>query len=499
MVPFPGKPPVARRNRSKTLPSIKQRVAEGIRDPPPYRRRLVNVPLGIDRPYWVDDASFDLDFHVRHLGVPPPGGPRELAELIARLHSRALDRSKPLWEMYLIEGLADKSVALYTKIHNACTIGSVMGDRDGAELLSTLLDPDQKGREIAPEVETWRPDPMPTNTEMLSRGLFALASQPRTQWRLQRQLLRSGTRAISKQIDPTLSTVQEALQRTPGLSALVPSPKSNDKMLSRPAAVAPRLSFNRSISGHRRFAYGSLSLDDIKQIKDTGDYTINDVLMTICAGGLRKWLGLRQELPTDPLLAMIPVSVGSKNKSGEGSQILGMVAPLASNESSPMKRLQLTHDAMAIAKTEHAALPANLLQDFGRFAPPAVAGQVARLVARTKLTDRANPQFNLVISNIPGPQYPLYCGGARQIASHPVPLLSNGVGLNITLSSYNGRVDVGLIACREAIDDLWSLMESLEQSTASLLREATAAKASSTKSAKTSTAKKTSHSPKAKD
>ncbi len=451
-----------------TLESIKQLVAERIQELPPYRRRLVNVPLGIDRPYWVEDEDFDLDFHIRRVAVPSPGGPSELAELIARLHSRALDRSKPLWEMYLIEGLADASVALYTKIHNACVLGP-----SGSELLSTLLDPDPQGREVAPQVVPWSPDRTPTNAEMLSRGLLGLASQPRAQWRLQRRLLRSTVRAAGRQIGPTVATLQDAIQRTPGLSALVPSPKTDDAMLSRPALTAPRLSFNRSISGHRRFAYGSLSLDDVKKVKDAGDYTINDVLLAICAGGLRKWLGLRQELPTDPLLAMIPVFVPSGNKSGEGNQIAGMVAPLASNEPSPMKRLQLTHDAMAIAKTEHHALPANILQDFGRFAPPAVAGQVARLVAATKLADRASPQFNLVISNIPGPQHPLYCDGAQQIASHPVPLLSNGVGLNITLSSYNGRVDVGLIACRDAVDDLWSLMESLEQSMASLLREAT--------------------------
>ena len=452
-----------------TLESVKKLVAERIQELPPYRRRLVNVPLGIDRPYWVEDEGFDLDFHVRHVAVPQPGDALELADLIARLQSRPLDRSKPLWEMYLVEGLADSSVALYTKIHNACVLGT-----DGAELLSTLLDPSPDGREIAPEVVPWSPDRTPTNAEMLSRGLFSLASQPRAQWRLQRRLMRSTMRTASKQIGPTLATVQEAMQRTPGLSSLVPSPKADTEMLSRPAAVAPRLSFNRSISSHRRYAYGSLSLDDIKTIKDTGDYTINDVLMAICAGGLRTWLGIRQELPTDPLLAMIPVSVPSGNKSGEGNEIRGMIAPLASNESDARKRLQLTHDAMAIAKTEHAALPANMLQDFGRFAPPAVAGQVARLVARTKLADRSIPQFNLVISNIPGPQHPLYCGGAQQLASHPVPLLSNGVGLNITLSSYNGRVDVGLIACRDAIDDLWPLMRSLEKATADLLRAGTA-------------------------
>nr|WHV03875.1 putative wax ester synthase/acyl-CoA:diacylglycerol acyltransferase [uncultured bacterium] len=451
-----------------TFETVKKTVAERIQELPAYRRRLVNVPLGIDRPYWVEDEHFALDFHIRPVVVPSPGERHQLADLIGELHAHALDRAKPLWEMYVIEGLADGGVALYTKIHTACVLGN-----NGAELLSTLLDPDPEGREVTPEVVPWSPDRTPSNAEMLSRGLLALASQPRTQWRLQRQLIRSGLRATSKQVGPTLGTIQEALQRTPGLSALVPSPKPNDTVLSRPSAVAPRLSFNRSISAARRFAYGSLSFDDVKRVKDTGDYTVNDVLMAICAGGLRKWLGLRQELPTDPLLAMIPVSVPSGNKSGEGNQILGMIAPLASNESSPMKRLQLAHEAMSIAKTEHAALPANLLQDFGRFAPPAVSGQVARLLARTKLTDKSNPPFNLVISNIPGPQHPLYSNGSRQVASYPVPLLTNGAGLNITLASYDGRVDVGLIACREAVDDLWSLMDSIERSAASLLRTAT--------------------------
>lgn len=451
-----------------TLDTVTSVVSERIQELPPYRRRLVEVPLGIDRPYWVENEDFDLGFHVQSVAVPPPGTDRELAELVGRLHSRPLDRSKPLWELYVIDGLADSSVAIYTKIHNACVLG-----RSGAELLSTLLDPDPAGRDVAPEVVPWSPDRTPSNAEMLSRGVIGLVSQPRAQWRLQRRLLRSTVRAATRQIGPTVATMQDAIQRTPGLSSIVPSPTPDDAMLSRPSLTAPRLSFNRSNSAHRRFAYGSLSLDDVKRIKDTGDYTINDVLMSICAGGLRKWLGRRQEIPTDPLLAMVPVFVPSDNKSGEGNQIAAIVAPLPTNESNPLQRLRRTHDAMAIAKTEHHALPASILQDFGRFAPPAVAGQVARLVAGTKLIDRANPQFNLVISNIPGPQHPLYCDGARQISSHQVPLVPNGVGLNITLSSYDGRVDVGLVACREAVDDLWSLMESLERSTASLLREAT--------------------------
>ena len=452
--------------RPISFESLKALVAERLDELDPFRRRLVAVPLGIDLPYWIEDADFDLEFHVRHIAVPPPGDDAQLANLVARLHSFPLDRTRPLWELYLVQGLEGDKVALYAKIHHACVDGVT-----GTEVLTTLLDAEAAGRPTKAQPVPWSPDRVPNAVEMLGRGLAALATQPRLQGRLQRRMLSVGWQSGRRQVAPTLATVQEAMRRTPGVSGLVPEPRTaDDGILSRPAIAAPRLSFNCSISAHRRFAYGSISLDDIKEIKARHGVTVNDVIMAIAAGALRTWLNERHELPTDPVLAMVPVSVRTEaESSAPGNRISAMIAPLPTNETRPLDRLQLAHKAMELAKTEHAALPADMLQDFGRFAPPAVAARVARLIARTKLADTANPPFNVVISNIPGPQHPLFCDGSRLVASYPLPVITDGAALNITLSSYDGSIDFGLLSCRDAVDDLWPLMHSIEAATEELL------------------------------
>ncbi|MGI9612106.1 MAG: WS/DGAT/MGAT family O-acyltransferase [Acidimicrobiales bacterium] len=448
-----------------TLDSLKDLVTERLHELGPFRRRLVTVPFGLDRPYWIEDGEFDLDFHVRHIAVPPPGDDAQLAELIGRLHSRPLDRSRPLWELYLIEGLEGGLVAHYTKIHHACVDGVT-----GTEVLTTLLDTDVGGRDARSEAVPWSPDRVPNTFEMLGRGVAALATQPRVQARMQRRMLAASLQTGRRQAAPTMATMQEAMRRTPGIGIFVPEPKRSDDFLSRPALTAPRLSFNRSISAHRRFAFGSISLEHAKEIKERYDVTVNDVIMAITAGALRTWLEDRHELPTDPVLAMVPVSVRTEEDAATaGNRISAMVAPLPTNEANPLVRLRSAQKAMELAKTDHAALPADMLQDFGQFAPPAVAARVARLVARTKLADMANPPFNVVVSNIPGPQHALYCSGARQVASFPLPVITDGAALNITLASYDGAINFGLVACRDAIGDLWSLMSGLQTATLELL------------------------------
>ncbi len=472
-------------DRPLSFDSLKALVAERLDELDPFRRRLVDVPLGIDLPYWIEDGEFDLEFHVRHIAVPPPGDATQLANLAARLHSFPLDRTRPLWELYLVEGLEGGKVALYTKIHHACVDGVT-----GTEILTTLLDTEAGGRPTKAQPVPWSPDRVPNTVEMLGRGLAALATQPRLQTRLQRRLLSASWRSGRRQAAPTLATMQEAMKRTPGVGMLVPDPQpADDDFLSRPALAAPRLSFNRSISAHRRFAFGSISLDEVKEIKDRYSVTVNDVIMAIAAGALRSWLSDRHELPTDPVLAMVPVSVRTEaDSSAPGNRISAMIAPLPTNEAAPLERLRLAHKAMELAKTEHAALPADMLQDFGRFAPPAVAARVARLVARTRLADTANPPFNVVISNIPGPQHPLFCDGAELAGSYPLPVITDGAALNITLSSYDGAIDFGLLACRDAIDDLWPLMRSIEAEAERLLA---ACRADGDRSTKKTTGKST--------
>lgn len=429
---------------------------------PPYTRRLVEVPLGLDRPWWIEDPAFDLDFHVREIGLPPPGNRQQLGEQIARIHARPLDRSRPLWEMYFVEGLEGGSVALYTKTHHAAIDGV-----SGTELMSVMLDSSPEGREVDPAGPR-HTEPVPTSYTLLGHAWSSAASSPRRMLRMQRNLMRASWVMARGQRGSWGRTVREAVERVPFLSDLPglrnvlnqPAPDGADEMLSRPSLTAPRTSFNRPITPHRTWAYASLPLHDVKAVKTHFGVTVNDVVMAMCAGALRRWLLDHQELPTSPLLAMTPVSVRTEAHADTyGNQVSGMIAALPTNEPDPVRRLELAHEAMRIAKDQHAALPAELLTDITLFSPPGLTALGARVASRVRIADLANPPFNVTISNVPGPQQPLYCAGARQTALYPVSIVTDGLGLNISVVSYDGGMHFGLIACRELVPDLWNLMD----------------------------------------
>jgi WS/DGAT/MGAT family acyltransferase len=237
------------------------------------------------------------------------------------------------------------------------------------------------------------------------------------------------------------------------------------EVLERQAHLtAPRTSLNGPISPHRRFSFGSFDLAEVKAVKDAFGLTVNDVVMAMCTGALRRWLIAHGELPDEPLLAMVPVSVRSdQQKRDFGNQVSVMVVPLPTNEADPRERLRLMQSAMASAKDRHRAVPATLMQDFAEFVPPAIAARATRVI--TGLTaGRMAPLFNVVISNVPGPQFPLYSAGAKMLGNYPLSAITDGVGLNMTLMSYNGKLDFGLVACREMVPDIWTLLDQLGES-----------------------------------
>ncbi|MCP5039840.1 MAG: wax ester/triacylglycerol synthase family O-acyltransferase, partial [bacterium] len=432
-----------------TLDEVKRILQERLHLLPPFRRRLVEVPLGLDHPYWIEDPAFDLDFHVRHIGLPPPGDHQQLAEQVSRIVARPLDRSRPLWEFYMIEGLEGGYIAQLTKIHH-CAIDGV----SGAEILTTLLDLTPEPRKVDAPRRAWRPEPVPTQLEMLVRGSWGVAGTPRKGFRLARHAVRNlPALASSLGIEdaPGAATINRLLGRKP------------DPMLSEASTSAPVTSFNDRITPHRRFAFGSISLDAVKEIKSALGVTVNDVVLGLCAGALRRFLLERHELPSDPLIAMVPVSVRTEEQKGSfGNQVSAMSASLHTHIADPIQRLEAIHDSMRIAKDQHEALPASLLQDFAQFTPPAVAARAARVIARATVANWVDPPFNVVISNVPGPQFPIYSVGTRLVASYPVSAINDGVGLNITVQSYNGSLDFGLIACRELLPDVWDLMDYLD-------------------------------------
>jgi WS/DGAT/MGAT family acyltransferase len=450
-----------------TFDEVKRLVAERLQLVPALRRRLAPVPFGLDRPYWVEDPGFDLDFHLREIAVPPPGGKDQLADLVARLQSRPLDRSRPLWELYLIGGLEADRVALYAKVHFAA-----IDPERGTELMTALLDATPDERHL-PTDTSWVPDRAPTGLEMLGRSGVSLL-RPGRVLAFERRLAGRARRNAFDHLPHIVEMAVEAMERTPGWRAVArllpnPAPQDGETVLNRPAQRAPRVSFNRPITPHRRVGFTSLPFSQLHFVKQTMGTTVNDVVIAVCAGALRRWLSARRELPADPLLALVPVLVSDPKRPGRvGYHVAAMVVPLPTNEADPLRRLEKTHQALRAAKERHSAMSASVLRDVSYFAPPSVTALAGRLVGAIPIREFVSPPYNVVISNTPGPRHPLYFGGIRQAASYPLSLVVDGVGLHISLVSNDGYVHAGLVACRESLPDLWGLSDSLEPALAEI-------------------------------
>jgi diacylglycerol O-acyltransferase / wax synthase len=451
--------PSTRPNGRLELADIQNLIAERLPLLPPFRWRLKAVPLGLDYPYWIDDPDFDLEYHVRELALAPPPTDEKLAEQVARIFSRPLDRARPLWEVYLIHGLAGGHVAVLTKIHHA-----VIDGMSGAEIMGVLLDLTPEGREPPAKPRGWGgAHREPSDLEMLMRGMLGA---PRYVER------------VARALPSTLPNIQDVafLGQVPGAHTLGRTTATfarlirgrERRVLERSNLTPPRTSFNGHVSPHRRFAFGQLSLDAVKQVKNEHGCTVNDVVLSICAGSLRWWLLEHDELPEVPLVAQVPISVRSEKQMGTYGNRIGMLSvPLYVNEADPVERLMLTHEAMLMAKERHKALPAQLLQDATQFIPPAVFSRAARMTFSLAATRK--PIWNLVVSNVPGPQLPLYMAGAELVANYPVSVITDGMGLNITVMSYRGHLDFGIVADREQMRDVWKLIGWLEESLAELL------------------------------
>jgi WS/DGAT/MGAT family acyltransferase len=419
---------------------------------PPFRWRLKAVPLGLDYPYWIDDPEFDLEYHVREIGLAPPPTDAKLAEQVARIFERPLDRARPLWEAYLIHGLQDDKVGLLTKIHHAAVDGL-----SGADIMGILLDLSPEGRE-PPARDEHRPDAEPGELAMLGRGVLGT---PRYVGRVLRAL---PSTLPNLEDTPILNDIPGASTLGRATSRFARALRGREsRVLERTTLSRPRTSFNGRVSPHRRFAFGQLSLAEVKEIKNQYGYTVNDVVVALVAGAVRRWLVEHDELPEEPLVAQVPVSVRTEEQRGTYGNRVGMMSvPIFTGEADPQERLRLTHEALRAAKERHKALPAELLQDATQFIPPAVFARASQITFSLAAT-RA-PVWNLVISNVPGPQVPLYCAGARLEANYPVSVITDGMGLNITVMSYCGHLDFGIVADREQMRDVWKLIGWLQES-----------------------------------
>ncbi|HEV2372216.1 MAG TPA: wax ester/triacylglycerol synthase family O-acyltransferase [Streptosporangiaceae bacterium] len=419
-----------------TLARLTEVLAERLQLVPVLRRKLLYTPLGLDQPYWVDDPDFDIEYHVRELALPRPGSQAQLTEQVSRLHARPLDRSRPLWEVYLITGLAKKRAAVYTKIHHAAVDGA-----SGAELLTVLLDLTPEGRE-PPPAEPFRPEDPPRPRALIGQSLVRLAWRPVQTVRFTNELVR---------VLPTLAPVVNTF-----VGGLFGLNRGDGGVIAAPlAGRAPATIFNRPITSHRRIAFAKVDLDAVKAVKNAFGVSVNDVVMAMCAGALRRWLADDHDaLPDQPLVAMVPVSVRDQASVGTlGNKLSVMLSMLPTDVTDPASRLEVAHAATKIAKAQQAALPPGLVDRITDFAPPALMARAARVVFTTGLLHRL-PPFNLTISNVPGPNIPVYLCGAKLLAYYPVSVVTDGQGLNITVLGYLGKLHFGLVGCRELVPDI---------------------------------------------
>nr|WHV03916.1 putative wax ester synthase/acyl-CoA:diacylglycerol acyltransferase [uncultured bacterium] len=416
----------------------------------PFRRRVVEVPFGIDRPYWIEDPNFDLDYHLRHLAIPAPGDNQQLAAQVARIIGRPCDRSKPLWECYVLEGLESGDFALLTKIHHATVDGAA-----GAMLSVMLLDnaPDTP---LAVPGELPPPDSVPSEGEMWLRGIGNLVRSPDRVTRIGLRLAQQVAEAA--RVEGAGKVVSAARNMVSGSRS---RPRDDrDSAPEVPSTSAPSTSLNKMISAHRRVAFGSVELDRIKEIKNAAGVTLNDVVMAACSGALRKYLAAKDDLPEDPLIGMIPVSIRTGDEADPWTnRVSGIFCALPTHLEDPTEQMAFVHEAMVAAKSDWDLLPADMMVDIADMAPPVLAARAARVAAALRIADRLNPPMNLIISNVPGPRNPLYLRGAKMKHNIPVSTIADGQALNITVQSYLNTLDFGLVADRDIVPDLWDLCD----------------------------------------
>jgi WS/DGAT/MGAT family acyltransferase len=430
---------------------------------PPFRERLVEVPFGIDHPYWVEDQYFDLEYHVRELALPAPGDDAQLATQVARLLARPLDRSRPLWEAYLISGLEGDRVAVLTKIHHA-----VLDGLSGAEVVLALTDYSPEGRKPPPPSPTAPPPTLPSQWEMLARGLLGFSRQPWRTLSVLPRTLRHLDENPALRLVPGVRLVGRAAHVV-SLLRLRRDTHRDGEILEGPRVRTPRTRFNGPVSSHRRVAFATLPLADIKAIKNHCHVTVNDVVVTLCAGAMRRWLARRDELPDRPLVAMVPLSVRTPEQAGTfGNQISTMMVPIPTHEPDPAERIAFTHGVLASAKTVHRAIPATVMQDAEQFVPPAVLARASRVVMAALSRAPVEPACNLVVSNVPGSPLPLYLGETPMIATYPLSPIAHSCGVNITALSYQDGLDVGVVTDREQVPDAWEIIEALREELAAL-------------------------------
>jgi len=414
-------------------------ISERITLVPRYRQKVKLIPGRIANPVWVDDESFDVTYHVRRSALPKPGTDAQLRDLVGRLQGRPLDRNRPLWEIYLVEGLERGRVGIITKTHHAMVDGIAAVD-----IGTVMLDLTPEPREVP--ADDWRPSREPGRAALVVGAVTDLVKRP------------------TQAIDTTRSAIVDVRATAGKVAGVASGVLQSVASMAKPAPSSP---LNVRIGEQRRFAMADTDLDDYKRIRKTHGGTINDVVLATVSGALRSWLLTRGESvnAATTIRAMIPVSIRSDSHGGQpGNRVSSYFVDLPVGEGNPVMRLHQVSFAMRGHKESGQSVGADALVQMSGFAPPTIHSLGARVAS--SMTRRL---FNVVVTNVPGPQFPLYAAGARMLAMYPVVPLAKGQAVSIGLNSYDGGVFYGLNADRDAMPDIDVLADLIEESLSELV------------------------------
>jgi WS/DGAT/MGAT family acyltransferase len=419
--------------------SFRETMASRVHLVPRLKQRLAMVPFGIGKPYWVEDPAFNLDMHLQHVALPSPGSWKELRGLAARIFSVPLDRTRPLWEMTLVEGLDNipqvppGSVALISKVHHAAIDGV-----SGTEMMGVLLDMTKEPRTFSPPPPR-TVAPVPNELEVLSHTARKIMGKP-------------------SEIKRVAGEIKDALRA---------AAKVRDKGIETPPVpmTAPHTSINHTVTGQRIWNTALLELDRVKAIRKVAGCTLNDVVLAICAGALRRYLDDKGELPDKPLLGMIPVSTRGKDEHGDmGNKVSGMLLDLATDVADPVERLNVIKEHTQGGKAFEKSGATRAFVDLWDFIPFGLATRVLRLYSRFRISEMHAPIFNVVITNVPGPQIDMYMAGHKLLALMGMAPLIDGMGLLITVLSYNGVLSISPTSSPAVMPDLDVFTRNLRES-----------------------------------
>jgi diacylglycerol O-acyltransferase / wax synthase len=409
---------------------------------PPFRRRLVEVPAHLHRPGWTEDPDFDLDRHFHRDRLPAPGGINELERFAADVFSRPLDPQRPPWEMHVVEGLQGGMVGSVTKMHHAAVDGI-----SGAELTATLLDLEPEPEPVAPPDTPWQPAAPPSRLSLAAGAVRELLRQPVVASSVLARTARAAWRLVRHNRRPE--------------TAPPPGP-----------FAAPRSAYNAPVTGARQVALAQIDLDDVRWIKEAAGVTINDVVLAVCAAALRGHLEDHGGIPGQPLVAAVPVSIRTDDQAAMTSnQVSAMLVELGTTIDEPMTRLHAIAASSRAAKTQHQVVGPDIISRLAGVTPPAFTAALGALESRFNLLGRIPPVCNLIVSNFPGPAFPLYCAGARMVAAYPMGPLGLGTALNITVQSYLDTLWFGIVACPDVVNEPETLAAGIHDAVHELKKE----------------------------